>query len=216
MCPYPCQVQGEDQTPVLAHPPCGKAPQSYSGVHPFTGVLSFPILLGVCHRKWLLGASQASDIIAPGSRARRDGDLEGSACPLPMPPAFQTSPYFFSKGRGCPGHCPPPAGPAGWEPGAEAWHVSGCHHQFGSRHRKPLQRLSRGSLAPVGSRYPRNKEHCLQQRCWGLLDPRRGCGNGIWYPFTSLLGTLNPFSGQLTYWYRVRTSLSYDPPFVRK
>lgn len=171
MCPYPCQVQGEDQTLVLAHPLCGKAPQSYSGVHPFTGVLSFPILLGVCHRKWLLGASQASDIIAPGSRARRDGDLEGSACPLPMPPAFQTSPYFFGKGRGCPGHCPPPAGPAGWEPGAEAWHVSGCHHQFGSRHRKPLQRLSRGHWHLWVQNIPETKSTAFNRDAGASLIP---------------------------------------------
>lgn len=62
-----------------------------------------------------------------------------------------------SKSRGCPGHCPPPAGPAGGEPGTEAWYVSGRNHQLGSCHRKPLQWLSRGHWHLWAQNIPESK-----------------------------------------------------------
>ena len=113
----------------------------------------------------------------------------------------------WGRSRGCRGHCPPSAGPAGMEPRAEAWYMSGRRHQFGSHHSKPLQWIPRGpwhlraQILPETTSICRH-QHCPWQRCWGLLAPRWCCGNGTGYPFIS-------FSKQLTYWYTVRTSLSY-------
>lgn len=135
-----------------------------------------------------------------------------------MPPAPASSipeqPHLQQEQR-VPRSLPPPAGPAGREPGPEAWHVSGCHHQFGSWHKKPLQWLSRGCWHLWAQNIPEPKS-TASDRCWGLPDPRRDCGNGIWYPLTSFLGAHNPFSGQLIFWYRVRTSPSYHPSLARK
>lgn len=213
MCPYPWQVQREDQTSVLACPPYGKACQSNSGVHPFPGVFRFRILLWCLPQEVALGCQPGRVTSWPqGAAPRGTGTSRAVHDPWPCLQHSERA-LTCSKRRGCPAHCPPLAGPVGKEPGAEAWYVSGGHHQFSSHHRKSLQWLSRGCWHLWAQNLP---EHCLWQRCWGLLDPRRGCGSGTWYQFTSFLSALNPFSGQLTYWYRVRTSLSYDPSLVRK
>lgn len=67
----------------------------------------------------------------------------------------------WGRSRGCPGHCPPPAGPAGTDPRAEAWYMSGCSHHYGSPHSKCLAVDPQGSLAPAGSEPPRNNEQPL-------------------------------------------------------
>lgn len=140
-----------------------------------------------------------------GAEPRGPGGWGAVRAPCPRLQRSETD-ITCGRSRGCPGRCPPPAGPACREPGAEAWYVSGRRHQFGSRHRKPLQWLPRGHWHLWAQILPEIRsscrcQHCLQQRCWGLLAPRCCCGNGTGYPFIS-------FSKQLTYWYTVRTSLS--------
>lgn len=112
----------------------------------------------------------------------------------------------WSRSRGCPGHCPPPAGPAGMDPRAEAWYMSGCCHQFGSPHSKRLWKLPRGPWHLQAQSLPETtsspcRQPCLWRRCWDLLAPRWCRGNGTGYLLIS-------FSNQLTYWYTVKTSLS--------
>lgn len=144
MCSYPWQVQREDQTSVLACSPYRKACQSNSGVHPFPGVFSFRILLWCLPQEVALGCQPGRVTSWPqGAAPRGTGTSRAVHDPWPCLQHSERA-LTCSKSRGWPAHCPPPAGPVGKEPGAEAWYVSGGHHQFSSHHRKSLQWLSRG------------------------------------------------------------------------
>lgn len=81
MCPCAWQGgEGKDRTPVLAHPPCGKVHQTHSAVHPFTQILSFPILLWCLPWEVALGCQ-------PRHQRPREQSLEGQGaggqCVLP-------------------------------------------------------------------------------------------------------------------------------------
>lgn len=198
----------EDRTAVLAHLPCVKVQQTHFAVHRFIQVLSFSIFLWCLSWEvsgWPLAGSwvpaQESDTgaqewggtaaMAASQGARLRGlASQRAACASWLRLLQSQMALTWDRSRGCPGLCPPLGGPTNSELRAEAWYMSGCCHQSGSHHRKPFWRLPRSPWCLQVQILPettssRSCQHCLRQRCWGLLAPRWCWGNGTGYPFIS-------------------------------
>lgn len=136
-------------------------------------LLNFALMFATGSGSWV--PARLGDIWPQGAAPRGTGTSRAVHAPC-LCLQHSKRALTCSKSRGCPGHCPPSAGPVGKERGAEAWYVSGGHHQFGSHHRKSLQWLSRGRWHLWAQNLPEPKNTAFDRDAGVSLIPGGAVG----------------------------------------